>query len=191
MEKRDEKIWINDIKTLRIIKIFVVFFITYITIFLLNKCNIIGFGIIPSPSMEPTLKTQSVVVEMGFKKDDVIKRGTICYFKRDGLKDMEDNTNSYLAKRVIGLPGETVLIRGGYVYINGEKLDESIYTEMGTTYISGDFSQEWILGEDEYFLMGDNRKNSKDSRYFGVVTRNNILGKIVFILFPFSDIGSL
>ncbi len=191
MENRDEKIWINDIKALRIIKVFIVFFITYSIIFTLGKCNIIGFGIIPSQSMEPTMKTQSVVLQKGFKEDSIIERGTICYFKRDGLKDMEDGTNTYLCKRVIGLPGETVLIKDGYVYINGEMLDESLYTEMGTTYMPGKATEEWILGDNEYFLMGDNRKHSKDSRYFGVVNRNNILGEIVFILYPFSDMGDI
>jgi len=104
---------------------------------------------------------------------------------------MEDGTNTYLCKRVIGLPGETVLIKDGYVYINGEILDESLYTEMGTTYIPGKVSEEWILGDNEYFLMGDNRKHSKDSRYFGVVKTENIMGEIVFILYPFSDMGDL
>lgn len=188
MENRDEKIWKDDIKTLRILKFFVLFLITCITIFVLSKNNIIGYAIIPTQSMEPTIKAKSVVLQKGYTENSIIKRGTVCYFKRDGLEGMENSSNSYLAKRVIGLPGETISIKDGYVYINGELYDESSYIEMGITNSS---EKEWILGEDEYFMLGDNRKNSKDSRFFGPVKRSNILGEIIFKLYPFSDIGGL
>lgn len=87
-------------------------------------------------------------------------------------------------KRIIGLPGETVSLEDGVLYVeNGEKkvLDESDYLTQDT---SGDFSE--TLGEDEYFVLGDNREASLDSRSWGTLPEENLIGRVAIQLSPFS-----
>jgi signal peptidase I len=114
-------------------------------------------------------------------------RGDVIVF--DSHRKSEDGSEKYLIKRVIGLPGETITITGGTVYINGEALDQS-YTMDGTT--SGEII-DYVIPEDTYFCCGDNRLNSLDSRSeeIGVVSRDSIFGKVVFRLYPFSKFGTI
>lgn len=97
----------------------------------------------------------------------------------------------YYIKRVIGLPGETVQIIDGYVYVDGEKLDESYGEE--TILDSGRAGEAITLGEDEYFVLGDNRNNSDDSRYAAVgnLERSRIIGKACVRIWPLDRIGIL
>lgn len=91
--------------------------------------------------------------------------------------DIEDKM---LIKRIIGLPGDLIEFKDGAVYRNGEKLDESAYLPDGTqTVIAPNRPTFYELGENEYFLLGDNRAVSKDSRSFGAVT--SLKGKTFFI----------
>lgn len=85
-------------------------------------------------------------------------------------------------KRIVGLPNETIQIIDGYVYINGNLLEES-YTYQTAEY--GIANEQVVIPENCYFVMGDNRDNSKDSRMFGAVERKCIIGKAIFKLFPF------
>lgn len=88
-------------------------------------------------------------------------------------------------KRIIGLPGETVAINNGIVFIDGKALpNESAYV----TYTSRDTKPPLELGDDEYYVMGDNRPGSSDSRSWGALTGKNIIGKAWLIYFPFSDV---
>lgn len=107
--------------------------------------------------------------------------------KKDGDSEtaLEDD---YYIKRIIGLPGETVEIRDGEIYINGENLKED-YGSTPTDY-AGIAEEPVVLGEDEYFVLGDNRAGSKDSRDIGPVKRENIDGKAVLRIYPFSKFGS-
>lgn len=91
-----------------------------------------------------------------------------------------------LIKRVIGLPNETVQIKDGKVYINGEEVigEFAFYTED-----AGVASEPYTLGKDEYFLLGDNRGNSNDSREFGSVNVEKIKGIVTFRIFPFDGFG--
>ena len=100
-------------------------------------------------------------------------------------KDSEE----YYVKRVIGLPGETIQIRGTSIYINDELLDEN-YGKDPITF-SGIASEPLTLGEDEFFLMGDNRSESYDSRYsdIGPITSEKLAGRVVFRVYPFNKIG--
>lgn len=88
--------------------------------------------------------------------------------------------NKTLIKRVIGLPGETLQIISGYVYIDGKIIERNIYTED-----KGLLEEPYVLGKNEYFIMGDNRENSIDSRKFGSVNINEINGKVLCRIFPF------
>ncbi len=91
-----------------------------------------------------------------------------------------DPTNKKYIKRIVALPGEKIAINTGRVYIGNTKLEES-YLPLGVeSYPNG----EWTLKNNEYFLMGDNRPNSNDSRYFGPVERRFLFGKASFIIWP-------
>ena len=100
---------------------------------------------------------------------------------------LEENT--YYIKRIIGLPGETVHIVDGYVYINGIQLDEHYGNEIMEK--PGIAAEPVTLGEDEYFVLGDNRNNSQDSRTasVGVIHRDEILGRAWVRIWPLSDFG--
>ena len=97
----------------------------------------------------------------------------------------EEKDNEKIIKRVIGLPGETVAIKKGKIYINDKIIDDE--------YAYGETSDydKVTLEDDEYFILGDNRLISKDSRYFGPIKKSEIKGKIVFRLFPFTKIGTV
>lgn len=105
----------------------------------------------------------------------------------------EGGEHPYYIKRVIGLPGETVQIIDGKVYINGEELTDDVYGI--TDYIDdpGIAAEPLTLGDDEYFCLGDNRPVSYDSRYeaVGPVHRSEIIGKVWIRIWPLSKFGSV
>lgn len=98
--------------------------------------------------------------------------------------------NTYYIKRIIGLPGETIQIIDGFVYINGEYLATDIYGNeiMESANIAG---QPIHLGEGEYFVLGDNRNHSSDSRdpNVGVLQREDLIGRAWVRIYPFEDMG--
>lgn len=96
---------------------------------------------------------------------------------------------TYIVKRVIGLPGESVEIKDGQVHIDGNVLEEN-YLPAGlrTDAIREEF-QSVVLAEDEYYLMGDNRPQSQDSRYFGPVKKKDISGEVLIRFYPFNRFG--
>ena len=114
------------------------------------------------------------------------KRGEIVVFKQGTEK---------WVKRVIGLPGDEIDIRDGEVYVNNEKIDESAYIMEGASSAPYEgmnpVSFPYRVPEEHYFLMGDNREESKDCRYIGAVSRDNIYGKAWVKIFPFDEIGIL
>lgn len=97
--------------------------------------------------------------------------------------------NTYYIKRIIGLPGETVQITDGAVYINGKLLDEHYGNAPMEN--AGMAEEPVVLGEDEYFVLGDNRNNSQDSRAsnVGVIHRDELLGRAWVRIWPFSEFG--
>ena len=100
------------------------------------------------------------------------------------------DAGDYYIKRVIGLPGETVQIVGDDIYINGELLEENYGKDPMTN--AGIASEPLTLGDDEFFVLGDNREISDDSRYedVGPVKRENIAGKAILRIYPFSEFGT-
>ena len=113
---------------------------------------------VPSSSMETTLPTKSLLLSWQLPyvlTDPVPQRGEVVTFRSDEL-------NKLLVKRVIGLPGDTVSFQDGYVYINGEKLDEPYLSRQGVT--ASGRQEEYTVPEGCLFFMGDNRTGSYDAR---------------------------
>ena len=94
------------------------------------------------------------------------------------LKDPRDNTLE--VKRIIATPGQSVYLKGGLVYVNGRQLSEPYLLAKTRTYAYERNADEFIcIGQDQFYVMGDNRNNSTDSRTFGAVPRRNIIGKVI------------
>ncbi|MHC5268025.1 signal peptidase I [Enterococcus sp. LJL98] len=147
-----------------------------------------GFFLIPVPvegnSMQNTLTQGDFIV---MEKFTAIQRFDVVVFQ------MPDGT-TYI-KRVIGLPGESVSYREDQLYINNKKVDELFLAENlaeeeePRNFYTNDFEFEQLmgvskLGEDSYFVLGDNRRMSKDSRSFGAISGDKILGKARFVYYP-------
>ena len=100
----------------------------------------------------------------------------------------KENTSKLLIKRIIGMPGETVQIKNGKVYINGYELQENYGIAVMND--AGLASEPILLGEDEYFVLGDNRNNSQDSRFSSVgnVSRSDLIGRAWVRLWPLDKI---
>lgn len=141
----------------------------------INFCIIVN-ATVPTSSMESTIMSGDHVI--GFRLSYAFaepKRGDIVIFK------YPDDEKILYIKRVIGMPGDTVVVENGGVYVNDELLDEpylSVVTE-------GEFGP-FVVPEDHYFMMGDNRNNSLDSRYWKntYVEKDKIIGRAIFKYFP-------
>ena len=153
---------------------------------------IVGFVVQPvrveGQSMMPKLHDQDRIFVNKFiyplrewiGDKEPIKRGDIVV-----LLYPDDPSKSYI-KRVVGLPGEEVNVENGKLYINGMQIDEPY---LDTEYLSSDSMPGSVhVKEHHYFVMGDNRRNSSDSRYWGLVPEKYIYGKAIFRYYPFTPI---
>jgi signal peptidase I len=134
-----------------------------------------SFQMVSGPSMNDTLV-----------EGDVLILNKIVYrFSKPQRNDIVVvNAKSMLmVKRIIGLPGETISYKNGILYIDGKT-----YKETNITQPTYDFA-DVKLGDDEYFVMGDNRTNSEDSRDYGAVKMSSIVGKSSLRIYPFNKIG--
>lgn len=178
-EEKEEKI---DIKR-EIMEWIIVIEVAVVLAVTLNMFVIVN-AIIPSASMEPTVMTGDRIFgnRLAYLKSEP-KRGDIIIFK------FPDDENELFIKRIIGLPGDTVEMVNGEVFVNGEALDESSYI---VTRPEGNYGP-YAVPEDSYFVMGDNRNNSADSRFWKntFVRRDKILGKAAFRYFPLSEMGKI
>ena len=141
--------------------------------------------IIQQQSMEPNFYSGDYVItsRQAYNIFGDPQRGDIIVFKSDLYTDEGEAKN--LIKRIIGLPGDTVEIIEGEVYINGEVLNEEYIKEPG---LSGEM-EAVTVPEGELFVMGDNRRVSQDSRSgaVGTISQNTIVGKVVVRVYPFSQ----
>jgi signal peptidase I len=143
---------------------------------------------IPSESMDPTLKIgdRVLVNKLSYKMHDV-HRGDIVVFKRPPNEQGSDPTIKDLIKRVIALPGEKVEGRGGHILIDGKELAEP-YLPAGVTTL--DFPAQ-VIPAKSYWVMGDNRPRSKDSRFFGSIGKDLLVGRAFIRIWPVQHIHLL
>jgi len=106
------------------------------------------------------------------------------------LRPPTSNSTDFI-KRIIALPGERLLITGGYVYINGHRLHEPYLPEEWTNDNTWNSGVEKTIPPNSYFVMGDNRNRSQDSRFFGPISRDRIDGKAWFRIWPLDHFGSI
>lgn len=141
--------------------------------------------IVSGTSMNPTLQgSDTLLIDKIFYKIGDLKRFDVIVF--------DYNESALYIKRIIGLPGDRIKINDGHVYINGSLLSDDPLINDKMTY-AGIAENEITLGEDEYFVLGDNRNNSYDSRYeqVGVVKGKYIIGRVWLRIFPISKFGSV
>lgn len=145
-----------------------------LTLFLCDRTTISGNSMQPAIENEDTVLLNRIAYSFHGPK-----RYSIIAFQPNGVK-----TSKIYVKRVIGLPGETIQIHDGKVYINGSVLEDDVSEDDILT--AGLAAGELTLGENEYFVLGDNRNNSEDSRFanVGVVKKDDIVGSVWFIASP-------
>lgn len=146
--------------------------VCFCIVYCMNTFAIINANV-PSASMEPTIMTNDKIVanRFAYAGNKTPERGDVVIFH------YPDYEETLYVKRVIGLPGDTVIIRDGQVYINDILLDEPYLTEETEGYFG-----PYVVPEGHYFMLGDNRNNSEDSRYWEnkYVEESKILGKVMF-----------
>ena len=146
--------------------------------------------VVDGPSMEITLQDgDHILVEKISRYFGALNRFDVVVFYPD--EETKKADGRYYVKRIIGLPGETVRITGNSIYIDDVLLEESFgSTEMESAGIAAD---SVTLGEDEYFVLGDNRGISKDSRSasLGAVPLSRMEGRLVLRIFPFRKFGTV
>jgi signal peptidase I len=162
---------------------------------MLLRAYVIQSFYIPSPSMVPTLQVGDRIMVNKLSYDlHGVHRGDIVVFKRPPL---EDQNFPDLVKRVIGLPGESISTKDGHVYINGVLLNEPWLPPGPSSYtgaLPDDQNQEYNMPgpvkipADEYYVMGDNRTDSEDSRYFGPIPKSLIVGRAIAVVWPLSHL---
>jgi len=151
---------------------------------------------IPSGSMEPTLQIGDRILVNKLSYDlHGVDRGNIVVFARPPAENCGGPEVNDLVKRVIGLPGNVISLSGGYVYIDGKRLDESWLPDSeqgvttpgppGTPY---SLVHSFKVPPNDYFVMGDNRTDSCDSRYWGPISKSLIVGKVDLRVWPLSSV---
>ncbi|MGN1343198.1 MAG: signal peptidase I [Traorella sp.] len=167
------------------IKLFIFWFLIFLVItkFFVNPIQVIG------NSMYPTLIDQERGFSSIISRNFEIKRFDIVVVEEKG------NGHEHWVKRVIGLPNETIECKDDVIYINNEPIDQSFLDEEwveNEKMLYGCFTSDfgpYTLKEDEYFLLGDNRTHSTDSRVVGPFSKDEITSVGVFVYFPFQEFG--
>ena len=151
------------------------------------RVRVEGYSMVPTlDNGEYVLISRLSYVTGNYRRGDIIvfrppMYPDISYWQRlFGLPGFDDQYEDYI-KRIIGLPGETVKIENGTVYINDVPLVEP-YIEAPP-----DYSNVWTVPEGQLFVLGDNRNNSADSHAWGFLPEKNILGKALLVYWPFAD----
>lgn len=164
----DARYWLRDL-LLSLLLAFIVIF------FLYQPVQVEGTSMMPRLSPRERIFINKLVYRF-----EPIRRGDVVVFRYP-----LDPSKSYI-KRVVGLPGERVSVRSGRVYVNGAPLAEPYLTDGLTDHQS---YPETLVGADQYYVLGDHRGSSNDSRVWGTVNRKSIYGRAVFVYWPFRELG--
>jgi len=164
--------WFRDLMLSVLIAVLVI-------LFLYRPVKVEGTSMMPSLFDQERLFINQFTYK--FKLGDIKRGDTVVFWFP------EDTTKSYI-KRVIGLPGDTVEVEDGYVAVNGTKLVENYVPPQ---YRDDRSYAKRVVPPDEYFVLGDHRVSSNDSRAWGFVPRNYIYGKAVFVFWPPEKIGTV
>lgn len=172
------KVWAFLVDTIQSILIAAAIFLV-IYIFFFRPFQVSGQSMFPNFHDKEYVLTNLITLRFGS-----IVRGDVIVFKAppDPEKDF--------IKRVIGLPGDTVMVRDGDVYVNGQLYDESSYLNSSVKTFGGTFLRDndtITVPEGNYFVMGDNRPYSSDSREWGFVPMANVIGKSFFVYWPLNE----
>ena len=151
-------------------------YLIIILVVILIRTFVVTPVIVNGPSMNPTLDGNEIMILKKYDTD---------YSRFDIIVVNKSVDGDNLIKRVIGLPNETIEYKHNKLYINDEIIDDPYAS--GKT---GDIAKI-KLGDDEYFVMGDNRENSTDSRILGVIKKSELEGTIGIILYPFNKFGKV
>lgn len=143
---------------------------------------------VSGPSMYPTFHDNDyIITDKLTYRFSPPRRGDIIVFQ-----DPQDHSKDFI-KRIIGLPGERIKIQNNQVYINNQLLPEPFIPSSNVTF-GGKFlpeDKELIIGTQEYFVMGDNREHSSDSRDWGPIKKDEIIGRVLFRYWPISSLSFL
>lgn len=184
--KRDYKPIIKDI----ISYVLIILAVVLIRIFIFDPVRVDG------PSMDNTLKNGQVLIlnKIGYKKDKIkrydIVVADVCINGTSINKPDSNCKKERIVKRVIGLPNETIYAKDGKVYVDGKEVDSSFASTATDDFNLEDLGYTKIEGS-SYFLMGDNRAVSLDSRTFGPVKEEQIVGKASIVIWPLNKIKKL
>lgn len=185
--------------TQRTIIEWVAIIIAALLVSLLMRVYVVQTYFIPSASMEPTLQIGDRIIVSKISLDfGSIHAGDILVFKAPPSEHCGTSVPD-LVKRVVALPGQSIsLSKNGYVFINGKKLDETWLpsSKQGTTYpgptgTAYSLTTPYTVPANHYFMMGDNRTDSCDSRYWGPIPRSDVVGRAFLRIWPFSRFGFL
>lgn len=158
------------------IKDSIYYIITFVLVFLF-AIYVISFSQVVGPSMKDTLDNGNIVIisKLNYKFTNP-KKNDIVAFDFKGTK--------FLIKRVIAVPNDKVFIKENKIYVNDELLEEP-YVTKDTSSVDKDYG---TLKDNEYFVLGDNRDDSLDSRNFGFINKDDIIGRVIIKLYPFNEV---
>ena len=163
---------------------------------LLLKAFLVEVFVIPSGSMEPTLRVDNrvVVYKLGYRLHDVNRGDVVVFDSPDQTSVIDD-----LIKRVVALGGETFEMRDGRVYIDGARLDEPYLDDGEPTFPKAPIpgclneadSRRCQVPQGKVLVLGDSREHSRDSRFFGPIDTGDIVGRAFLKIWPPNDVGGL
>lgn len=160
-----------------------IFFVVYV--FLVQPHQVNGESMLPNFEDREFLLTDKVSYRFNEPK-----RGDVVVFHAPKAAGCAEDTGCDFIKRIIGLPGEMIEVKDNHIYINNEPIEEK-YLPKDIVIEPANYTKNKIitLASDEYFVLGDNRQYSSDSRMWGPIKRGDIVGKAFFKYWPMNDLG--